>query len=214
MLQDLRLSPENAVQIAEKFQMRMADSCVNHDIRSYNRAEAVHFSEMVDAHLQHRQLMILLNGRQRERNPDQIVFVPLRFMHAEVLPENGGNHFFPGSFPDGTGNPDHRNGEPASESRHQLLQRLLHILADNDRSLGTLRNVLGKRAGSAAAQSGGNIIMSVCLFPSIGGKKASGCNLAAIDFNSGQLAVTVRHCINRAAADCGGPGNSHIKHVC
>ena len=55
--------------------------------------------------------------------------------------------------------------------------------------------------------------MPIRLLTAVSGKEAAGRHLSAVDLDARQLAVIFRHSIDRAAADRGGPGNSHIKHM-
>ena len=99
-IQHLRFSAQHPVKIAQKFKMSRANGGVKRHVRANYLAEPAHLAKVRNAHLDDRQLALLVNAQKRKRNAQLIVEIAARFMHAVFLRQHGKRHFLSRCFAD------------------------------------------------------------------------------------------------------------------
>ena len=93
-VKNLGFCPKNAISVNKIFQMTLPDIRHHTDIRSGHFTETMHFTKCIDSHLKNRNLIIILNPKNRQRQTDFIIIVAGCFMYFILLSKNGCNEFF------------------------------------------------------------------------------------------------------------------------
>ena len=84
-IQHLRFGAQDPVPVAQKFQMSRPDIGDHPSVRSCDGRKSGHLSEMVDAHLQNSDLMLLPQTENSEGKTQFIVEIPLCFQGIVFL---------------------------------------------------------------------------------------------------------------------------------
>ena len=146
MLKDLRFCFQDALPASQKLQMALADIGHHTDVRLRDPAQAAHFPEMVDPHLQNRYLRILRHGKDGKRYADLIVKISLRLMHPVFPGEHCRDELLGAGLSHTAGDSDHLRGKLLPVKRRDLPQRLQTVLHQDTGSPRILRQPLTDRA--------------------------------------------------------------------
>ena len=146
IIKDFRLGLQNAFPAAQKFQMALADIRHHADIRPGNAAQPVHFSEMVDPHLQHRHFRIFRHGKNGERNADFIVIIPLGLVHPVLPGEHCSDKLLCAGLSHAARDPDHLHRKLRSVKFRNLPERLQAVFNQNTGACRILRQPLADHA--------------------------------------------------------------------
>ena len=106
VLDHLGLLAEDPFSGLEEFQMCHTDIGDYTDIRRRDGREPAHLAEMIHAHLQDSDLVLLVHLKNGDRKPPFVVKIPQCLMHTVFLCDDRGDHLLGTSLPGASGDTD------------------------------------------------------------------------------------------------------------
>ena len=215
ILKALCLCFEHAVTVLQEFEVAGAYIRNDHRVRSRSSCQIRHLTEMADAHLENRNLMLLRDSEDCKRQAEIVIKIAGSLKNIVFLRQNCRNHLFRRSLADGTGDSDHRDSELHSVKLGDSLNRYIRSLDFDIRVTFRSLVLLCQSKQRSALHDLRNKIMSVELSPLHRDIQTSLCDLAAVRCDSSHLAsqyvFTVYH---RSAAGFRDVFRCQILHYC
>ena len=122
-IKDLRFRAEHPVPVTQEFKMTLSDIRDHAGVGSGDLRQPVHFPEVADPHFQDRDLMLLCQVKDRQRQSELVVEIAFRFMHTVLLCQHGRDHFLGACLAHAAGHTDHGNPQIASVVFRDPFQR-------------------------------------------------------------------------------------------
>ena len=113
--------------------MSLAYVCYNADVGLSHAGERAYFSEMVHAHFNNADLILLAESEKSLRHARLIVEIALRFVNAELAGECSGDHFFCGSLSGAACYTDDLSADISGVTFCEILKRGESVVHENVR---------------------------------------------------------------------------------
>ena len=152
-LKDLGLRAKHALPVAQEFQVRIGNGAQYGDVWAHHARQPGHLAEIADAHLDHGDLVRVVELEQRPRHAQLVVEVLLRLVNVEPRREHRREHLLRRRLADAAGHAHDGDVKPRAVPRGQRPDRAQRRVHAHAGLLVRPGIALGQAAGRARAQA-------------------------------------------------------------
>ena len=182
-LHDLELGLQNSLAAAEILNVCSSDVCDDRNVRLCNAGQVFHLTEVVHAHLQHRDLRPLGNTHDAHRQAEVIVLITLGARRLEAPLQHARRHFLRRCLADASGDADDLDPKELAIACGNAAVGA-HCIVHDKTWQRRFHRMLNDRSHRAVFLCGGNVVMSVRMLSLEGDEQVSRRDCARIRFHT------------------------------